>query len=33
MHTTADFSYETSMMFSDGVIEKALMAIREGTRL
>ena len=29
IHTTADFSYETSMMFSDGVIEKALKAIRE----
>ena len=33
IHTTADFSYETSMMFSDGVIEKALMAIREGTEI
>ena len=31
--TRADFSYETSMMFSDGVIEKALMAIREGTEI
>ena len=30
IHTTADFSYETSMTFSKGVIEEALKAIREG---
>ena len=31
IHTTADFSYETSMTFSEGVIEKAVKALREGT--
>ena len=30
IHTTADFSYETSMTFSKGVIEEALKAIKEG---
>ena len=30
IHTTADFSYETSMTFSDGVVNKALNAIRSG---
>ena len=30
IHTTADFSYETSMVFSDGVIEESLNAIAEG---
>ena len=30
IHTTADFSYETSMTFSDGVVNKALDAIRSG---
>ena len=29
IHTTADFSYETSMVFSDGVIEESLNAIAE----
>ncbi len=31
IHTTADFSYETSMTFSEGVIENAVKALREGT--
>lgn len=31
IHTTADFSYETSMIFSEGVIEEAVKALREGT--
>ena len=30
IHTTADFSYETSMTFSDGVVNKALNVIRSG---
>ena len=32
-HTTADFSYETSMAFSFGVIEQALQALRLGTAI
>lgn len=31
IHTTADFSYETSMTFSEGVIENAVKALRQGT--
>ncbi len=31
IHTTADFSYEISMTFSEGVIENAVKALREGT--
>lgn len=30
IHTTADFEYETSMCFSEGAVEKAMKAIREG---
>ncbi len=30
IHTTADFSYETSMVFSDDVVSKAISAIRSG---
>lgn len=30
IHTTADFEYETSMCFSEGAVEKALAAIKEG---
>ena len=31
IHTTADFSYETNMVFSEGVVDKALEAIQKGT--
>lgn len=31
IHTTADFSYETSMVFSENVVGNALAAIRSGT--
>jgi len=30
IHTTADFDYADSLCFSEGVVEKALAAIREG---
>lgn len=30
IHTTADFEYETSMCFSEGAVEKAIRAIKEG---
>lgn len=33
IHATADFSYETSMAFSDGVVSLALEAIRTGTEI
>ena len=30
IHTTADFDYADSLIFSDGAVEKALEALREG---
>lgn len=33
IHTTADFSYAQTMAFSDGVVEKALAAIRGGANI
>ena len=33
IHTTADFDYADSLCFSDGVLEKALAAIREGAAI
>lgn len=33
IHTTADFSYAETMAFSDGVVEKALGAIRSGANI
>ncbi|MEA5082623.1 MAG: precorrin-8X methylmutase [Lachnospiraceae bacterium] len=33
IHTTADFSYAETMAFSDGVVEKALAAIRGGANI
>lgn len=33
IHTTADFSYETSMVFSSGVVEQALTALRSGVSI
>ena len=32
IHTTADFSYETNMVFSEGVVDKALEAIQKGNQ-
>ncbi|MCD8118734.1 MAG: precorrin-8X methylmutase [Lachnospiraceae bacterium] len=31
IHTTADFDYEENLIFSEGVMEQALCAIRQGT--
>lgn len=31
IHTTADFDYEENLVFSEGVMEQALCAIRQGT--
>lgn len=33
IHTTADFSYAETMAFSDGVVDKALAAIRGGANI
>ena len=33
IHTTADFSYETSLVFSPGAVQLALEAIRSGTAI
>ena len=33
IHTTADFEYADSMSFSDGVIERAITALRQGVHL
>ena len=33
IHTTADFSYVDSLIFSEGVVEKAKQAIREGASI
>ena len=33
IHTTADFSYAETMAFSDGVVDKALAAIRGGVNI
>ena len=30
IHTSADFDYARNMMFSDGVVEKALAALEKG---
>lgn len=33
IHTTADFSYAENLVFSEGVIEKAIQFLREGTSI
>ena len=33
IHTTADFEYADSLCFSDGVVERALQAIRDGAAI
>ena len=33
IHTTADFSYAKQLMFSEGVVEKALQYLREGASI
>lgn len=33
IHTTADFDYADSLIFSEGAVEKALEALREGTSI
>ena len=33
IHTTADFEYVDSLVFSDGVIERAVSSLRQGTQI
>ncbi len=33
IHTSADFDYADNLVFSDGVVERALAALREGARI